>query len=88
MDDLAKKFDGFDAAMTKVLDKLTALEAWKSVASTSMDKLLAQSERTATHVDTIEFIPPPVPARLPARPATAPSAAGRLSIPEFFKKNR
>ena len=39
MDDLAKKFDGFDAAMTKVLDKLTALEAWKSAASTSMDKL-------------------------------------------------
>ncbi|KAG2576724.1 hypothetical protein PVAP13_6NG041030 [Panicum virgatum] len=72
MDDLAKKFDGFDAAMTKVLDKLTALDAWKSAASTSMDKLLAQSECMATRVDTIEFIPPPVPARLLARPATAP----------------
>lgn len=72
MEDLAKKFDGFDSVMTKVLDKLTALEAWKSTASASMDQLLAQSERTAHRVDTIEFIPAPVPMRPPLRPATTP----------------
>ena len=43
IDDLAKKLDGFDAAMTKVLDKLTVLEAWKSTANASMDKLLVSS---------------------------------------------
>ena len=41
MDELPKKFDGFDAVMTKVLDKLSRLEAWKSTPDTSMNKLLA-----------------------------------------------
>ena len=72
MEDLAKKFDGFDAVMTKVLDKLTALETWKSSASASMDKLLAQSERTACHGDPIEPLTAPAPVRPPPRPSTAP----------------
>ena len=41
MEDLAKKLDRFDAALTSVLDKLSGLEAWKSTANASMDKLLA-----------------------------------------------
>jgi len=73
IDDLAKKFDGFDAALTKVLDKLTALEAWKSSASTLMETLLSQSERTASRIDNLESAPTlsmaPHP---PPRPTTAP----------------
>ena len=37
MEDLAKKFDGFDAIMTKVLDKLTGLDVWKASEEASMD---------------------------------------------------
>lgn len=41
IDDLAKKFDGFESVMTKMLDNLTGLETWKASANASMDKLLA-----------------------------------------------
>jgi len=57
VDELAKKFDGFDAAMTWVLDKLTALEAWKSSSRAAMDKLLNQVERTAARIEHIESAP-------------------------------
>ena len=73
IDDLMKKFDGFHAALTKVLDKFTALEAWKSSASTLMETLLSQSERTASRIDNLESAPTlsmaPHP---PPRPTTAP----------------
>ena len=46
MEDLAKKFDGFDAALTKVLDKLSGLEAWKSTADVAMDKSSSPARST------------------------------------------
>ena len=72
MDAITKKFEGVDAALEKVLDKLTAIEAWRSTTTASMDKLLTQSERTANRIDLLESAPststaPPLP-----RPSTAP----------------
>jgi len=72
MDELAKKFDGFDAAMTRVLDKLTALEAWKSSSSATMDKLFTQAERTAARIDHIESAPSTSAFPSSTRLATAP----------------
>ena len=74
MEDLAKKLDRFDAALTSVLDKLSGLEAWKSTANASMDKLLAQSEQTTSRIHRLETLPPPPPPPppMPPRPAIAP----------------
>jgi len=71
MEDLAKKFDGFDAALTKVLDKLSGLEAWKSTADVAMDKLLTSSEHTASRLHRLELAPTPPLELPPQRPATA-----------------
>ena len=48
MDDLTKKFGGFELLMTQALDKLSGLEAWKTSAEAATDKLLSQSEHLAT----------------------------------------
>ena len=36
MDELTKRFDGFEAVMTKMLDKLSGLEEWRSTADATM----------------------------------------------------
>ncbi|PAN08131.1 hypothetical protein PAHAL_1G390000 [Panicum hallii] len=67
MDDLAKKFYGFEALMNQMLDKLTGLEAWRSTAEEATNRLLSQSERTASRLQRLETAPPP-----PTHPFTAP----------------
>jgi len=69
MEDLATKFDGFDAIMQKVLDKVTGLETWRSSADASMDALLAKADDTATRLRRLESAPPPPPPPPPRRPA-------------------
>ena len=50
MDDLATKLDGFEAVMTRILDKLTGLEAWRSTTDALMEKLLNQADTTAVRI--------------------------------------
>ena len=72
MEDLAKKFDGFNAALTKVLDKLSGLEAWKSTADVAMDKSSSPARSTRRRASIAS-------SRLrPLRPSYLPSVRRRL----------
>ncbi|XP_039850993.1 uncharacterized protein LOC120709427 [Panicum virgatum] len=74
MDELMKRFDGFVAVMTKMLDKLSGLEEWRSTADVTMAKLLSSTTNTAPPPHHSEQVPssssrPPLQ---PVRPMTAP----------------
>ena len=71
MDELVTKFDGFEAAMTKMLDKLTGMEAWKSSMDAMVDKLLTYTTTTVARLHHLESAHPIAP-HLPPRPSTAP----------------
>ena len=74
MDELTKRFDGFEAVMTKMLDKLSGLEEWRSTADATMAKLLSSTTNTAPPPHHSEQAPPSSsrPPLLPVRPTTAP----------------
>lgn len=40
MDELTKKFEGFESQMTLILDKLSGLESWRSTTEAGMDEML------------------------------------------------
>ena len=71
MEDLAKKFDGFDVVMTRVLDKLTDLEAWRDTADAAMTKLLERGDASTSHSLRLDAAPAPPP-HPPPRPSTVP----------------
>ena len=50
--DLAAKFDGFDAIMQDILDKVTGLKSWRSTADSSMDAQLSKADDAATILST------------------------------------
>jgi len=74
MDELTKRFDGFQAVMTTMLDKLSGLEEWRSTADATMAKLLSSTTNTAPPPHHSEQAPPSSsrPPLLPVRPTTAP----------------
>ena len=66
---MAKQFTGFQQMMMTTLDKLNDLEAWRTIAETSMGSMMQQSKDTANCVLQLEARPPPPP---PPPPQTFP----------------
>jgi len=58
---MAKQFAGFQGVITTTLDKLNDLEAWRSIAETSLGSMMQQSKETTTRVQQLEARPPPPP---------------------------
>ncbi|PAN47275.1 hypothetical protein PAHAL_9G245100 [Panicum hallii] len=84
VEDLAKKFDGFDAILQKILDKVTGLESWRSNADVSMNALLTKADDAATCLQRLELAPPPPPPPPPQRhPASAPSPPSSAWVNPF-----
>ena len=52
--DMVKQFAGFQKMMTTTLDKLNDLEAWRTIAETSMGSMIQQSKDTTTRVQQLE----------------------------------
>lgn len=61
LEDLSKKFEGFDSVMQQILDKVTGIESWKSKADESMDALRSSMADTAQRLHRLESVPPPPP---------------------------
>ena len=84
MDDLAKKFEGFEALMTQALDKLSGLEAWRTSAEEATGRILTQSERLTARLHRLETAPPHPPPPPPMRPTTAPHpSSSRWTTPSI-----
>jgi hypothetical protein len=56
---MVKQFSAFQQMMTTTIDKLNNLEAWRTVAETSMRTMMQQSKETTTRVQQLETRPPP-----------------------------
>jgi hypothetical protein len=69
--DMVKQFAGFQQVMATTLDKLNDLEAWRTMAETSMGSMLRQTKDTMTQVQQLETCPPPPPPP-PQPPVSAP----------------
>ena len=61
LQDMAKQFAGFQDAMTTMLDKLNDLEAWRTVAGTSMGSRMQKSTEAVNRIQYLETRPPPPP---------------------------
>jgi hypothetical protein len=59
--DMASQFAGFQKMMTTTLDKLNDLEAWKTVAETSMGAMMQKSTEATARLQQLETRPPPPP---------------------------
>jgi hypothetical protein len=69
---MAKQFTGFQQMMTMTLDKINDLEAWRTVAETSMGSMMQRSTETATQIQQLEARPPPPPPPPPPLPLPIP----------------
>lgn len=74
LEDLTKRFDGFELMMQQSLDKLSGLEAWWTTIEVSMGSLFQKTDTAATRQQQLESAPPPPPPHpaspSPRRPAT------------------
>ena len=61
MDELSKRFDGFELMMQLTLDKVTFFDAWKTKADESLDVLRHTADDTAAWLLRLEAPPPPPP---------------------------
>jgi hypothetical protein len=59
--DMAKQFAEFQNMMATTLNKLNDLEAWRTVAETSMGSMMQTSMEAATRLQQLEARPPPPP---------------------------
>ncbi|XP_066361406.1 uncharacterized protein [Miscanthus floridulus] len=89
---MTKQFAGFQGAMATTLNKLNDLEAWRTIAETSMGTMMQQSKETTTRVQQLEARPPPPPPPLPIPLPTpplpqAPAALRPAPPPGWFDLN-
>lgn len=61
IDDITAKLDGFEAVMTKMLDKLNTLDAWRVSADELMTTLLTRMDDMVSRLHRLECAPPPPP---------------------------
>jgi hypothetical protein len=54
LQEMAKQFLVFQQMMTTTLNKLNNLEAWRTIAETSMETMMQQSKETTTRVQQLE----------------------------------
>jgi hypothetical protein len=66
--EMVKQFPAFQQMMTTTIDKLNNLEAWRTIAETSMRTMMQQSKETTTRVQQLETRPPPPPPQSPLQP--------------------
>jgi hypothetical protein len=84
LQDMAKQFAGFQDAMATTLDKLNDLEAWWTVAETSMGSMMQKSTEAVNRIQQLETrppppaLPPPMPAASPERTAASPERTASL----------
>ena len=69
IEDLSQKFDGFDAVMQRILDKVSGLDSWRVSADASMAELLLKADDNAARLQRLESAPPPRPPPPPPPPS-------------------
>lgn len=68
LDELLKKLEGFESMMQETLDKVSSIEAWRSLVDESTATLLTKTEEAAAHPHCLESIPPLPPRQFPPPP--------------------
>ncbi|KAG2548760.1 hypothetical protein PVAP13_9KG217785 [Panicum virgatum] len=63
LEDLATKFQSFEAMLQKTLDKVSDFDSWKTMADASLHELLTKTDDTALRLHRLEVAPPPQPPR-------------------------